>query len=80
MQKVLLVLVCLLLSGCAGGVHSPLVNMNMDVSVPFLGDNSRQAVIYPYQAGVSGGDAMVRAYGPEWRSVEGDYWDYRFNP
>ncbi len=81
MKKVFLVLVMLLpLGGCAGGVHSSLVDMNMDVSLPFLGDDSRQAVVFPYQSGAAGGDAMVRAYGPEWRSVEGDYPDYRFNP
>ena len=79
MKKVFFALVFLFLGGCSGGVNSSLLNMNMDVSLPFLGDGNRQAVVYPDQQ-VATGDSMVQAYGREWQSVEGDYPEYRFNP
>ncbi len=78
MKKVLLALV-FLLGGCSGGLNSSLLDMNMNVSLPFL-DDGRQLVVYPDQPARIDGDSMVQANGAEWRSVEGDYPQYRFNP
>ncbi|MDH3359797.1 MAG: hypothetical protein OEL55_02915 [Desulfobulbaceae bacterium] len=79
MKKVLFALV-FLLGGCSGGVNSSLLDMNMNVSLPFLGNGDRQAVVFPYQRATAEGETMVQAYGQEWRSVEGDYPEYQFNP
>jgi len=79
MKKVLWAFV-FLLGGCSGGVNSSLLKMNMNVSLPFLGDDDRQAVVFPYRAPVRDGDQAEQAFGPEWRSVESDYPEYRFNP
>lgn len=79
MKKVLWVLV-LLLGGCSAGMNSSLLKMDMHASLPFLGDDDRQAVVFPYQAPGGDGEFAGQAFGPEWRSVEGDYPEYRFNP
>jgi len=78
MRKLVFVLL-LLLGGCSAGVYSPLVGMELNLSSPLAGDNGRQAVVFPYRADTEG-DPMVAAFGPEWRSVEGEYAEYRFNP
>lgn len=69
-----------LLGGCSGGVNSSLLDMNMNVSLPFLGKGDRQAVVFPYQRAAADGDSMVQANGSEWRNIEGDYPEYQFNP
>ena len=79
MKKVMWALL-FLLGGCSGGVNSSLLDMNMNLSLPFLGDGDRQAVVYPYQGTAADGDSVVQAYGSEWRNVAGDYREYRFNP
>ena len=78
MKKVVWALV-FLLGGCSGGVNSSLLDMNMNVSLPFLGDNERQEVVFPYQRRAAASGSMVEVNGPEWRNVEGDYPEYRFN-
>ena len=79
-MKKLLLLCLLLLGGCSTGVHTSLVEMDMDVDLPFLTGGSRQAVVFPDRAAADGGSPMVEAFGPEWRSVERAYPEYRFNP
>jgi len=79
MKKILLALV-FLLGGCSAGINSSLLKMNMNASLPFLGEDDRQGVVFPYQTPTEDGDYTVQAFGPEWRSVEGDYPEYRFNP
>ncbi|MEW6501786.1 MAG: hypothetical protein ACOY8P_09830 [Thermodesulfobacteriota bacterium] len=82
MRKLPLVAVLLLgLAGCAGGVRSSLVEMDMSVGSPLLRLNADVPVVYPYrQAGNASRDPMVAAFGPSWESLEPAYGDYRFNP
>lgn len=75
MKKIFLGLM-FLLGGCSAGVNSSLLSLNVDASLPFLGNNDRQEVVYPSQT-VSSGAAVSD---PEWKSVEKDYSEYNFNP
>jgi hypothetical protein len=69
----------LLFSACAGGIYTPVFQGEVNVSSPILGLNDEKTVISP--AGVSrGGESLVRSFGESWKSVEGDYSGYNFNP
>lgn len=74
MKKFFLAVV-FLLGGCSGGINSSLLKMNVDMSIPFLSGDDRQAVVYPGQANGVNGDAGD----PEWRNIEKDYPEYSFN-
>jgi len=79
MKKICLLAV-LLLGGCSAGVHSPWVEMDTSFDLPFVTGGSRMPVVFPDQAGAGGREPMAEDFGGQWRSVEGEYAEYRFNP
>jgi hypothetical protein len=82
MKKIAAVLLLAGCCGCSAGVHTGLVEFEMRLASPMLGgDNKGVPVVYPAVAGGRGkDDSMVQAFGPSWKSVEGDYPAYNFNP
>lgn len=79
MRKIMAGLLLLSCCGCAGGMYSELVEVEMRFASPMFGGSERVPVVYPSGPGVSG-DSMVQAFGPSWRSMENDYPGYNFNP
>ncbi|MFQ6759764.1 MAG: hypothetical protein D9V46_08195 [Deltaproteobacteria bacterium] len=82
MRKIMAGLLLLSCCGCAGGVYSELVEVEMRFASPMFGGSERVPVVYPGGLGEPGvsGDSMVQAFGPSWRSMEKDYPGYNFNP
>jgi hypothetical protein len=83
MKRMVALLLLFACAGCSVGVHSGLLDVEMRLASPLLfGEAERLPVHYPATAGRGGaaGDAMVEAFGPSWRNVEGDFPSYRFNP
>lgn len=68
-----------LISGCSGGVYSPLFEGEVSLASPVLGLNDGKTVVLPAQADGRRGP-LVRDFGESWESVEGDYSGYNFNP
>lgn len=80
MKKVLVVLLVIFLGGCSGGIHSSLVDMEIDLASPILGLNDDVPVVYPYRpAGTNNTDPMVGSFGPSWEGLYDEYPEYRFN-
>lgn len=70
-----------LLAGCSGSFTSSLVAVSGTLSSPMFGEPPTLPVVYPAPAGgARSPDLMVQTHGPAWRSIEGDYPEYRFNP
>ena len=79
MQKIMAGLLLISCCGCSGGVYSNLVEVEMRLASPMLGEDKRVPVVYPGRTNVSD-DPMIQAFGPSWRSMEKDYPAYNFNP
>lgn len=70
-----------LLAGCSGGIHSPLVEMDMSLASPILGLNGGTQVVYPYQqTGDPQAGSPADAFGPSWVDLQEEYPEYKFNP
>lgn len=72
-------LAAFMVSGCSGGIYSPLLEGEVNIASPMFGLNAAKPVVSP-MPGSSGREPMVKAYGDSWESVEGDYFEYNFNP
>lgn len=83
MKKIVAVLLLLAVcSGCSGGIHTGLVEVDLRLASPLLAGERGVPVVYPAAVGRGRGadDSMVQAFGPSWENVEGDYPAYNFNP
>lgn len=70
-----------LITGCTGGIRSPLVDMDINLASPVLGLNSGTEVIYPYQQpGDPQAVSPADAFGPSWVDLQQEYPEYNFNP
>lgn len=70
------------LSGCSGGIHSSLLDMQMRVDSPMLtgGKGAVAApVMYPYRNIQPGAADLGPSFGPAWMNLQGAYPDYWFN-
>lgn len=75
-------------AGCAAGVRTSLVEMDMRLASPLLSRSAQGSaelpVVYPAAApagpGVAAGVFPLEDYGPAWRGLEPVYSQYRFNP
>jgi len=71
----------LLLTGCSAELRSPLVDVGGKVSLPWKGEEKRQQVVFPAGIGENRGgeDSLTRLYGPDWKDLQDQYEEYRFN-
>lgn len=80
MRKLLVMMMVVLgCSGCSGGIHSKVLEMEMRLASPMFGEDPGLPVVYPgrQEAPAHG---MVQSFGPSWRNMEGDHPSYNFNP
>jgi len=70
-----------LLTGCSAEFCSPLVDGGGTVSLPWRGTEKGQQVVYPAGLGENKGgeDSVTRLYGPDWKDLQDQYEEYRFN-
>lgn len=83
----LLLLLFFAATGCAAGVRSSLVEMEMRLALPLLsrsgGGPGELPVAYPAappSGSLKGKDFPLAEFGPAWRGLEPVYSEYRFNP
>jgi len=79
MQRIIAGLLLITCCGCSGGIYSNLVEVEMRLASPILGEGQRVPVIFSGRGDVSE-DPMTRNSSFSWRSMERDYPDYNFNP
>ncbi len=80
-MKVLVAIVLVsIVSGCSGGIYTPVVDMEVGFKSSLLGHGGDVPVVYPAAKTVYGHDPMVEAFGPSWRNVQDDYPGFTFNP
>lgn len=81
MRKIVVGVLLIVCGGCSGGMSTKLVEAEMRLSLPMFVQNQRVDVFYPGRGeSKRGGETMVQAFGPSWRSLEDDYPAYNFNP
>lgn len=79
MKKIVLVLLVIFFGGCSGGIHSSLVDVEIDLAAPILGLNGDVPVVYPYRPTGGNIDPMVGTFGPSWKGLHNKYPEYKFN-
>ena len=69
-----------LLAGCSAQLQSPLLDAKGNLDLPWFPGEEVQ-VVFP--AGTSGqendSNMLTRLYGPEWKDLQDEYEEYRFN-
>ena len=79
--RILGLALALLLSGCSGGIYTPVAEVGVTLDSPILGLNDELPVVFPYKGTRNRGqNPMVEAYGPSWQDLHSKYPEYRFNP